>query len=176
MIFLTLCLGHSGEKRRWLTWWWVGSAGGGGCWTDLVCPHIQWDSECLAETPVQDIFNFNLWQKSEGQHSEGGCGCSVWVNHVLNLRCWGWCTELCLAITRWWTHPPEVNWAVKLKRKSFFFFFNWLACGISESGSGYLQAKCGRVVSTLANRKKQNLKTLLWEQFIEAVEQNFWLA
>lgn len=127
MIFLTLCLGHSGEKRRWLTWWWVGSAGGGGCWTDLVCPHIQWDSECLAETPVQDIFNFNLWQKSEGQHSEGGCGCSVWVNHVLNLRCWGWCTELCLAITRWWTHPPEVNWAVKLKRKSFFFFLiGWL--------------------------------------------------
>uniref|UniRef100_A0A3Q3VWQ5 DAGKc domain-containing protein n=1 Tax=Mola mola TaxID=94237 RepID=A0A3Q3VWQ5_MOLML len=64
--------------------------------------------------------------------------------------------------TRWWT--PEVKGAVKLKKETYR---SWLACGTPEAADSYRQAKqsAARVVT--------EAKTRVWEEFGEAMEQDF---
>ena len=66
--------------------------------------------------------------------------------------------------TSWWT--TKVKWAVKLKKETYKV---WLSCGTPKADS-YQQAKWPVV------RVVTEVKTWVWKEFGEAMEQDFWQA
>ena len=66
------------------------------------------------------------------------------------------------ARTRWWT--PELKMAIKLKKETYR---SWLTCRTPEAADSYWQAKRS------AARAVMEAKTRVWEEFGEAMEQDF---
>ncbi|TWW56043.1 hypothetical protein D4764_08G0000300 [Takifugu flavidus] len=64
--------------------------------------------------------------------------------------------------TRWWT--PEVRGAVKLKKEAYR---SWLVCGCPEAADRY------RVAKRVAAATVAEAKTRAWEEFGEAMEEDF---
>ncbi|XP_072565970.1 uncharacterized protein [Paramormyrops kingsleyae] len=143
----------------WLRWWGRKPARPG---RPKRIVRVCW--ERLAESPVRGSFNSYLRQNSGDIESEWAmfhasiveaadrsCGCKV-VG-----ACRGGNPR-----TRWWT--PVVIDAVKLKKESCRAF---LACGTPEAADEYRQAK-RNAASAVAEAK-----TRVWEEFGEAMENDF---
>ncbi|TWW77409.1 hypothetical protein D4764_12G0007990 [Takifugu flavidus] len=64
--------------------------------------------------------------------------------------------------TRWWT--PEVRGAVRLKKEAYR---SWLVCGSPEAADRY------RLAKQAAAKKVAEAKTQVWEEFGEAMEEDF---
>ncbi|KAI3371932.1 hypothetical protein L3Q82_006807 [Scortum barcoo] len=73
-----------------------------------------------------------------------------------------WCLSWRQPRTRWWT--PEVRDAVRLKKESYR---TMLACGTPDAVDRYRQAK------QAAARMVLEAKTRVWEEFGEAMEEDY---
>ncbi|TWW66931.1 hypothetical protein D4764_20G0009630 [Takifugu flavidus] len=67
--------------------------------------------------------------------------------------------------TRWWT--PGVRGAFRLKKEAYR---SWLVCGSREAADRY------RLAKRAAAETVAEAKTRAWEEFGEAMEEDFWLA
>nr|XP_049618390.1 uncharacterized protein LOC125993656 isoform X2 [Syngnathus scovelli] len=121
--------------------------------------------ERLAESPVRKSFNFHLRQSFSHVPGEAGDIESEWTMFRASIvevvgACRGGNPR-----TRWWT--PAVRDAVKLKKESYRAV---LACGTPEAADRYRMAK-RNAASAVAEAK-----TRAWEEFGEAMENDFRMA
>ncbi|TWW68222.1 hypothetical protein D4764_19G0000200 [Takifugu flavidus] len=153
----------------WLRWW--------GRMTDRPgrpkrVVRVCW--ERLAESPVRRSFNSRLRESFEHVPGEAGDIESEWTMFRASIveaadRCCG--RKVVGACrggntrTHWWT--PAVRDAVKLKKESYRAL---LACGTPEAADGYRHAKRSAATAVA------EAKTRVWEEFGEAMENNFWMA
>uniref|UniRef100_A0A3P8SLN3 Reverse transcriptase domain-containing protein n=1 Tax=Amphiprion percula TaxID=161767 RepID=A0A3P8SLN3_AMPPE len=125
--------------------------------------------ERLAESPVRRSFNFHLRSSFNHVPREVGDIESEWTMFRASIaeaadRCCGRkVVGACRGGNpriRWWT--PAVRDAVKLKKESYRAF---LACGTPEAADRYWLAKRAAAVA--------EAKTRVWEEFGEAMENDF---
>ncbi|KAK0133573.1 putative uncharacterized transposon-derived protein F52C9.6 [Merluccius polli] len=127
--------------------------------------------ERLAESPVRESFNSHLRESFDHVPGEAGDIESEWamfrasIVKAADRRCGRKVVGACRggnSRTRWWT--PAVRDAVKLKKESYRIF---LACGILEAAGRYRQAKRSAAAVVA------EAKTRTWEEFSEAMENDF---
>nr|XP_049618389.1 uncharacterized protein LOC125993656 isoform X1 [Syngnathus scovelli] len=130
--------------------------------------------ERLAESPVRKSFNFHLRQSFSHVPGEAGDIESEWtmfrasIVEAADRSCGRKVVGACRGgnpRTRWWT--PAVRDAVKLKKESYRAV---LACGTPEAADRYRMAK-RNAASAVAEAK-----TRAWEEFGEAMENDFRMA
>ncbi|KAI3351283.1 hypothetical protein L3Q82_005620 [Scortum barcoo] len=128
--------------------------------------------ERLAEPSVREVFNSHLRKSFSQIPREAGDIESEWTmfsasivdaavrscGHKVSGACRGGNPR-----TRWWT--PEVRDAVRLKKESYR---TMLACGTPDAVDRYRQAK------QAAARTVLEAKTRVWEEFGEAMEEDYW--
>ncbi|KAK0144605.1 Craniofacial development protein 2 [Merluccius polli] len=128
--------------------------------------------ERLAESPVRESFNSHLRESFD--HVPGEAGDIEWamfrasIVKAADRSCGRKVVGACRggnSRTRWWT--PVVRDAVKLKKESYRTF---LACGTPEAAGRYRQAKRSAAVAVT------EAKTRTWEEFGEAMENDFQMA
>ncbi|XP_072564341.1 uncharacterized protein [Paramormyrops kingsleyae] len=149
----------------WLRWWGRKPARPG---RPKRIVRVCW--EHLAESPVRRSFNSYFRQN----FSQAGDIESEWVMFRASIveaadrSCGRKVVGACRGgnpRTRWWT--PVVRDAVKLKKESYRAF---LACGTPEAADRYRQVKRD-AASAVAEAK-----TRVWEEFGEAMENDFRMA
>uniref|UniRef100_A0A671UNG7 Reverse transcriptase domain-containing protein n=2 Tax=Sparus aurata TaxID=8175 RepID=A0A671UNG7_SPAAU len=127
--------------------------------------------ERLAEPSAREIFNSHLRESFDQIPREAGDIESEWTMFSTSIvdaavrSCGRKVSGACRGgnpRTRWWT--PEVRIAVKLKKESYRA---WLARGTPEAADGYRQAK------RAAARAVSEAKTRVWEEFGEAMEEDY---
>uniref|UniRef100_A0A671XNI3 Endonuclease/exonuclease/phosphatase domain-containing protein n=1 Tax=Sparus aurata TaxID=8175 RepID=A0A671XNI3_SPAAU len=127
--------------------------------------------ERLAEPSAREIFNSHLRESFDQIPREAGDIESEWTMFSTSIvdaavrSCGRKVSGACRGgnpRTRWWT--PEVRVAVKLKKESYRA---WLARGTPEAADGYRQAK------RAAARAVSEAKTRVWEEFGEAMEEDY---
>uniref|UniRef100_A0A671UIZ1 Endonuclease/exonuclease/phosphatase domain-containing protein n=1 Tax=Sparus aurata TaxID=8175 RepID=A0A671UIZ1_SPAAU len=127
--------------------------------------------ERLAEPSAREIFNSHLRESFDQIPREAGDIESEWTMFSTSIvdaavrSCGRKVSGACRGgnpRTRWWT--PEVRVAVKLKKESYRA---WLARGTPEAADGYRQAKHA------AARAVSEAKTRVWEEFGEAMEEDY---
>ena len=130
--------------------------------------------EHLAESPVRESFNSHLWESFDHVPGEAGDIESEWamfrasIVKAADRSCGRKVVGACSggnSWTRWWT--PAVRDAVKLKKESYWTF---LACGTPEATGRYRQAKRSAAAAVA------EAKTRTWEEFGEAMENDFRMA
>ncbi|TWW74447.1 R2DM Retrovirus-related Pol polyprotein from type II retrotransposable element [Takifugu flavidus] len=130
--------------------------------------------ERLAESPVRRSFNSRLRESFDHVPGEAGDIESEWTMFRASIieaadRCCGHkVVGACRggnARTRWWT--PAVRDAVKLKKESYRAL---LACGTPEAADRYRCAKRSAATAVA------EAKTRAWEEFGEAMENDFRMA
>ncbi|XP_076588427.1 uncharacterized protein LOC143321733 [Chaetodon auriga] len=130
--------------------------------------------ERLAEPAVREVFNSHLQESFDQIPREVGDIESEWTMFSTSIvdaaicSCGRKVAGACRGgnpRTRWWT--PEVRDAVKPKKESYRA---WLAHGTPEAAYGYRQAK------RAAARAVVEAKTRVWEEFWEAMEEDYRLA
>ena len=124
--------------------------------------------EHLAESPVRESFNSHLQESFDHVPGEAGDIESEWamfrasIVKAANRSC-GRNSQ-----TRWWT--PAVRDAVKLMESYRVLKETFLACGTLEAAGRYRQAKQS------ADAAGAEAKARTWEEFGEAMENDFWTA
>ncbi|KAI3353028.1 hypothetical protein L3Q82_019600 [Scortum barcoo] len=131
--------------------------------------------ERLAEPSVREVFNSHLRKSFSQIPREAGDIESEWtmfsasiVDAMAGSKLWtqglsGACRGMAVTSrTRWWT--PEVRDAVRLKKESYR---TMLACGTPDAVDRYRQAK------QAAARTVLEAKTRVWEEFGEAMEEDY---
>ncbi|KAI3366533.1 hypothetical protein L3Q82_000663 [Scortum barcoo] len=128
--------------------------------------------ERLAEPSVREVFNSHLRKSFSQIPREAGDIESEWTMFSASIvdagssKLWTqglWCLSWRQpSRTRWWT--PEVRDAVRLKKESYRAM---LACGTPDAVDGYRQAK------QAAARTVLEAKTRVWEEFGEAMEEDY---
>ncbi|KAK0151552.1 hypothetical protein N1851_007152 [Merluccius polli] len=130
--------------------------------------------ERLAESAVRESFNSHLRESFDHVPGEAGDIESEWamfrasIVKAADQSCGRKVVGACRggnSRTRWWT--PAVRDAVKLKKESYRTF---LACGTPEAAGRYRQAKRSAAVAVT------EAKTRTWEEFGEAMENDFRMA
>ncbi|KAI3351148.1 hypothetical protein L3Q82_005710 [Scortum barcoo] len=133
--------------------------------------------ECLAEPSVREVFNSHLRKRAShrfrgrlGTLSPSGL-CSLpplSCQHAAVRSCGRKVFGACRGgnpRTRWWT--PEVRDAIRLKKESYRTMLAMLACGTPDAVDRYRQAK------QAAARTVLEAKTRVWEEFGEAMEEDY---
>ncbi|XP_048857101.1 uncharacterized protein LOC125724452 [Brienomyrus brachyistius] len=150
----------------WLRWWGRKPARPG---RPKRIVRVCW--ERLAESPVRESFNSYLQQNFSHIPGEAGDIESEWamfrasIVEAADRSCGRKVVGACRGgnpRTRWWT--PVVRDAVKLKKESYRAF---LACGTPDAADGYRQAKRNAALAVA------EAKTRVWEEFGEAMENDF---
>ncbi|KAI3376944.1 hypothetical protein L3Q82_000185 [Scortum barcoo] len=127
--------------------------------------------ERLAEPSVREVFNSHLRKSFSQIPREAGDIESEWTMFSASIvdagssKLWTqglWCLSWRQPRTRWWT--PEVRDAVRLKKESYR---TMLACGTPDAVDRYRQAK------QAAARTVLEAKTRVWEEFGEAMEEDY---
>ncbi|KAI3377014.1 hypothetical protein L3Q82_000037 [Scortum barcoo] len=128
--------------------------------------------ERLAEPSVREVFNSHLRKSFSQIPREAGDIESEWtmfsasiVDAMAVRSCGRKVSGACRGgnpRTRWWT--PEVRDAVRLKKESYR---TMLACGTPDAVDRYRQAK------QAAARTVLEAKTRVWEEFGEAMEEDY---
>ncbi|KAI3357887.1 hypothetical protein L3Q82_016268 [Scortum barcoo] len=128
--------------------------------------------ERLAEPSVREVFNSHLRKSFSQIPREAGDIESEWtmfsasiVDAAVVRSCGRKVSGACRGgnpRTRWWT--PEVRDAVRLKKESYR---TMLACGTPDAVDRYRQAK------QAAARAVLEAKTRVWEEFGEAMEEDY---
>ncbi|KAI3355938.1 hypothetical protein L3Q82_004485 [Scortum barcoo] len=128
--------------------------------------------ERLAEPSVREVFNSHLRKSFSQIPREAGDIESEWTMFSASIvecaavrSCGRKVSGACRGgnpRTRWWT--PEVRDAVRLKKESYR---TMLACGTPDTVDRYRQAK------QAAARTVLEAKTRVWEEFGEAMEEDY---
>ncbi|KAI3359362.1 hypothetical protein L3Q82_002862 [Scortum barcoo] len=127
--------------------------------------------ERLAEPSVREVFNSHLRKSFSQIPREAGDIESEWTMFSASIvdaavrSCGRKVSGACRGgnpRTRWWT--PEVRDAVRLKKESYR---TMLACGTPDAVDRYRQAK------QAAARTVLEAKTRVWEEFGEAMEEDY---
>ncbi|KAI3359405.1 hypothetical protein L3Q82_002908 [Scortum barcoo] len=127
--------------------------------------------ERLAEPSVREVFNSHLRKSFSQIPREAGDIESEWTMFSASIvdaavrSCGRKVSGACRGgnpRTRWWT--PEVRDAVRLKKESYR---TMLACGTPDAVDRYRQAK------QAAARAVLEAKTRVWEEFGEAMEEDY---
>ncbi|KAI3355548.1 hypothetical protein L3Q82_018375 [Scortum barcoo] len=128
--------------------------------------------ERLAEPSVREVFNSHLRKSFSQIPREAGDIESEWTMFSASIvdaavrSCGRKVSGACRGgnpRTRWWT--PEVRDAVRLKKESYR---TMLACGTPDAVDRYRQAKQANAARTVLEAK-----TRVWEEFGEAMEEDY---
>ncbi|KAI3370580.1 hypothetical protein L3Q82_007149 [Scortum barcoo] len=129
--------------------------------------------ERLAEPSVREVFNSHLRKSFSQIPREAGDIESEWtmfsasiVDAAVRSKLWTqglWCLSWRQPPNPWWW-TPEVRDAVRLKKESYR---TMLACGTPDAVDRYRQAK------QAAARTVLEAKTRVWEEFGEAMEEDY---